>query len=77
VIPLLRNAWKSLTTDEMAARRWIRGLLVGFGVSGIGAVPYAPEKWRLWVLLGSGLSGCIGGLISVGEKNPPAPPAAP
>jgi hypothetical protein len=74
VIPLIKNAWISLTTDELAARRWLRGLLVGFGLSGVGAVPYAPEKWRIYLLLGSGMAGCIGGLISIGEKNPPSVP---
>jgi hypothetical protein len=74
MIPLIKDAWKSLTTDEMAARRWIRGLLVGFGLAGAGAVPYAPEKWRFYLLLRSGLAGCVGGLISVGQQNPPAAP---
>ena len=69
--PLLRQAWNSLVNDEMAARRWLRGLLIGFGVSGAGAVPYAPERWRFYLLLGAGLAGCAGALINLGEKNPP------
>ena len=68
--PLLRKAWKALVNDEMAARRWARGLLIGFGVSGVGAVPYAPEGWRLYLVLGAGLAGCIGALINLGQKNP-------
>jgi hypothetical protein len=74
---MLRNALHALWYDEMAARRWCRGLLVGFGVGGVGAVPYAPERWRLWLFLAAGLAACVGGLISVGQQNPkpPTPPA--
>lgn len=68
--PLFVKAWKALVEDELAARRWARGLLIGFGVSGVGAVPYAPEGWRLYLVLGAGLAGCIGALINLGEKNP-------
>lgn len=67
---LLKKAWHALVTDEMAARRWARILLVGFGVSGVGAVPYAAEKWRLWLFLAASLAGCIGAAINLGQPNP-------
>lgn len=74
--PLFKKIAHSLWHDEMAARRWARGLLVGFGVTGAGAVQLAPERWRLPLFLVAGLVGCVGGLISVGEPNP-KPPADP
>jgi hypothetical protein len=77
MIPMIHDAWNALVHDEMAARRWIRGLLVGFGVGGAGAVGYAPEKWRFWLYLAAGLSACVGGLISIGQQNEPKTPAAP
>lgn len=76
--PWFKSVVNALWNDEMAARRWTRGLLVGFGVAGAGAVQYAPERFRFYLFLGAGLAACVGGLINLGDKNPPAsPPAAP
>jgi hypothetical protein len=71
---LLRRTWNAALNDEMAARRWLRILLVGFGIGGVGALPYAPERWRLWLFLAAGLAGCVGAGINLGDKNQPPPP---
>lgn len=81
--PLLKKTVHALVWDEMAARRWARGFFLWLGGAAIQVVsvgwPVASE-WtaREWIgrLAVAGVLG-VGGLVSVGERNPPAaqPPA--
>jgi hypothetical protein len=77
MIPFLRRIAYALLWDELAARRWVRGLLLGGGATLVGAAPMMAEDWRVPAMIAGGLLTCVGGLVSVGDPNPkPAEPAA-
>lgn len=77
--PLLIGIVHALWYDEMAARRWLRGLAgflsalaVQVAAAGMEAMQsWTPKQWAMHV--GLSLFGLIHGLISVGEKNKEQP----
>jgi hypothetical protein len=80
--PLLRKFVRSLLDDEMAVRRWGRGLLGGLGAGGVAfaqelsANGVSPE-WVARIKIASAAAVLVALLINLGERNErPEPPAA-
>ena len=79
MVTFFRHVWHDLIDDEQVARRVIRGVLLGYAASAatLGIMLAASPLWvRVAVFVTGGLAGLFGGLISVGQMNPP-PPAGP
>lgn len=73
---LITKTLHALWTDELAARRWIRGGLLWAGAVGtqlVSAGAEAAEQWTLrqWAvrLLVAGIVGAAG-MVTAGERNP-------
>lgn len=87
MIPLFRNLVQALLYDELAARRWIRGLLLGVAMAGaqLAAAGDAAALWttRQWAIrIVFALFAAAAGMVTAGERNarpaaetPPAPPS--
>ena len=79
---LIKTVLYELWTDEAAARRWIRGLLLWAGTTMSAVVAAGFDLASHWTLrewaLRLGVSGIVGiaGLVSVGEPTSPAKVAA-
>ncbi len=75
MIPLIASIWHALLHDELAARRWLRGLANGVALMLVQVMVVGPDvaatwthrQWGMHLLASS--AGVIAGLISVGEKN--------
>lgn len=82
MIPLVRSIVLALLWDAAAVRRWARGASITFAVGGVAfadqlaVVIGAPGAVKT-IKIVSLACAFIGGAISVGERNPPQPPAAP
>lgn len=75
MIPLVKRLFHALLWDELAARRWIRGLLLWLGGAGIQVVSVGWDvaqgwSWREWSgrMLVAGILG-LGGMVTAGERN--------
>lgn len=76
MIPLVRSMIHALLWDAMAVRRWMRGFAMWAGAVLMQVVSAGFDVVRGWSLrewagrIGVAAVLGIGGLISVGEKNP-------
>lgn len=76
--PFLKNLWHSVIYDEVAVRRWGRGLGVWIGAQATQML--SDPNWPNWSLkewtLRVGVSSITGGavMVNLGEKNPKQPP---
>lgn len=81
MIPLLKRIAGAFLYDELAARRWIRGLLLAFAAGG---VAFADQLSSLFGEAGGSgtvraikitalVAGFFGGSVTAGERNPTLP----
>ena len=76
MITLLKKLWKKMLYDEMAAARWIRGILLWASGMAISILAFPIEVVQTWGLRDwayrAGVAGAMGaaGMITAGQKNP-------
>jgi hypothetical protein len=82
MIPLFKRLWFALWYDELAARRWARGVLLWAATAGTAVMAVGPEVAATWTakqwamrLAFAGLAGAAG-MITAGERNQKAPGAS-
>ncbi len=75
MIPLIKKIIHALLYDELAAKRWLRGLFMWLGGAGVTVAAVGWEVARAWTLKEwagrlaiAGLLG-VGGMITAGQKN--------
>lgn len=72
MIPLARKLWYAVRYDELAVRRWSRGLVLTLSASAASFAPditATPEQARIVRIVGV-VAALIAGMITAGEKNP-------
>lgn len=74
MLTLIKNSVRKLIYDELAARRWLRSLMLFVGTSGVAFADQAaqfieaPESARKIKIIGV-VCAAIGGAITAGERN--------
>lgn len=75
MIPLIRRIFHALLWDELAARRWLRGGLLGFATGGLAfadqlaAIVAAPGAVKS-IKVAAVVCAFVGAMVNLGEKNP-------
>lgn len=79
MVPIIKQLWYAIRYDEVAIRRWLRGLLVvaSATVAQVNAYSWEAARewdWQSWiaVLLTAGVTGGAA-MINLGERNPRGP----